>query len=82
MQLQWNINCLELKAVFVRDYHVLIQTDNTVVLSYINHKGGIRSHQLQRRFLLWAERNNGFVHIRREHALPAVLFAEECFLGR
>lgn len=24
IQLQWNINCLELKAVFMRNYHVLI----------------------------------------------------------
>ncbi|KAL0177571.1 hypothetical protein M9458_026465, partial [Cirrhinus mrigala] len=68
-QAKWHINCLELKAVFlalqgflplIKDRHVLVRTDNTTVVSYINHQGGIRSRSLQRlaeRFLLWADRN-------------------------
>lgn len=60
---------LELKAVFlalqhflllVKDRHVLIRTDNTTVVSYINHQGGIRSRSLQwlaERSLIWADRN-------------------------
>ncbi|KAI2666671.1 Transposon Ty3-G Gag-Pol polyprotein [Labeo rohita] len=68
-QAKWHINCLELKAVFlalqgflplIKDRHVLVRTDNTTVVSYINHQEGIRSRSLQRlaeRFLLWADRN-------------------------
>ncbi|KAI2653070.1 Transposon Ty3-I Gag-Pol polyprotein [Labeo rohita] len=76
-QVKWHINCLELKAVFlalqgflplIKDRHVLVRTDNTTVVSYINHQGGIRSRSLQRlaeRFLLWADRN--FLSIRAVH---------------
>jgi len=42
-----HINCLELRAVFLalrehflpklRDYHVLVHTDNTLAVCYINH---------------------------------------------
>ncbi|KAI2663175.1 Transposon Ty3-G Gag-Pol polyprotein [Labeo rohita] len=48
-QLTWHINCLEMLAVFralkhflpdLRDRHVLVRTDNTSVVSYINHQGG------------------------------------------
>ncbi|KAL0152850.1 hypothetical protein M9458_051844, partial [Cirrhinus mrigala] len=48
-QLTWHINCLEMLAVFqglkhflpdLRDRHVLVRTDNTAVVSYINHQGG------------------------------------------
>ncbi len=54
-QSQWHINRLELEAVFLaqKDFqpqleqqHVLIRTDNTSVVSYINHQGGIRSRAL------------------------------------
>ncbi len=47
--LTWHINCL---AVFralkhflldLRNHHVLVRTDNTAVVSYINHEGGLRS---------------------------------------
>ncbi|KAI2668277.1 Transposon Ty3-G Gag-Pol polyprotein [Labeo rohita] len=47
--LTWHINCLEMLAVFLalkhflpdlRDRHVLVRTDNTSVVSYINHQGG------------------------------------------
>ncbi len=51
----WHINRLELEAVFLalkvfqpqlEQLHVLIRTDNTSVVSYINHQGGIRSRAL------------------------------------
>ncbi|KAI2647884.1 ORF V: Enzymatic polyprotein [Labeo rohita] len=54
-QLTWHINCLEMLAVFqvlkhflpdLRDRHVLVRTDNTAVVSYINHQGGLRSRPL------------------------------------
>ncbi len=46
--LSWYINCLEMLAVFqalkhflldLRGHHVLVQTDNTSVVSYINRQG-------------------------------------------
>ncbi len=52
---RWHINRLELEAVFLalkvfqpqlKQQHVLIRTDNTSVVSYINHQGGIRSRAL------------------------------------
>ncbi|KAL0175067.1 hypothetical protein M9458_031035, partial [Cirrhinus mrigala] len=54
-QLSWHINCLEMLAVFralkhflpdLRDRHVLVCTDNTAVVYYINHQGGLRSRPL------------------------------------
>ncbi len=65
-RLLWHINCLELLAVHLalRQFrllllgkHVLVRTDNTVAVSYINRMGGIRSHrmsQLARHLLLWS----------------------------
>ncbi len=53
--LTWHINCLEMLAVFralkhflpdLRYHNVLVRTDNTAVVSYINHQGGLRSHPL------------------------------------
>jgi ribonuclease HI len=53
LQRSYHINVLELLAVFkalkafqVRNKTVLIQTDNTTVISYINKAGGTRSLQL------------------------------------
>ncbi len=55
--LTWHINWLEMLAVFqalkhflpdLRDHHVLVRTDNTAVVSYINHQGVLRSHTLYR----------------------------------
>ncbi|KAL0187573.1 hypothetical protein M9458_014672, partial [Cirrhinus mrigala] len=49
--LTWHINCLEMLAVFralkhflpdLIGYHVLVRTDNTAVVYYINHQGGLR----------------------------------------
>ncbi len=65
-RLLWHINCLELWAVHLalRQFwplllgkHVLVRTDNTAVVSYINRLGGIRSHrmsQLACHLLLWS----------------------------
>ncbi len=65
--LDWHINCLEMMALFqaltyflqqLRGYHFLLRVDNTAVVSYINHQGGLRSHRLNRlaqQVLLWAE---------------------------
>jgi len=48
-----NINCLEMKSVFLspryflldlRVYNMLVWTDNMSVVSYINHQGGLHSH--------------------------------------
>ncbi len=63
-RLLWHINCLELLAghLALRQFwplllgkHVLVRTDNTAAVSYINRMGGIRSHrmsQLARHLLL------------------------------
>ncbi|XP_073668191.1 uncharacterized protein [Paramisgurnus dabryanus] len=65
----WHINRLELKAVFlalqsfatlIGGHHVLVRTDNTTVVSYINRQGGVRSRPLFRQaeaILLWADRH-------------------------
>jgi ribonuclease HI len=53
VQRSWHINLLEMLAVFkalkafqIKDMSVLVQTDNTTVISYINKSGGTRSPQL------------------------------------
>lgn len=65
--LSWHINCLEMMAVFrvlrlflsrLRDQHVLVRSDNTAVVSYLNHQGGLRSrplYKLARQILLWSQ---------------------------
>ncbi len=65
--LAWHINRLEMLAVFqalkyflpdLRGHHVLVRTDNTAVVSYINHQGGLRSRHLYRlahQILVWAQ---------------------------
>ncbi len=67
-QLSWHINCLEMLAVFLalknfladlRGHHVLVHSDNTSVVSYINHQGGLRSRPLCKlacQILLWSQR--------------------------
>ncbi len=53
-RLQWHVNCLELLAVWLalrhfkvllHDKHVLVRTDNTATVAYINHQGGLRSRR-------------------------------------
>ncbi len=70
-------NCLELWAVLLalRQFrplllgkHVLVRTDNTAAVSYINRLGGIRSHrmsQLARHLLLWS--HTQFKSLRAVH---------------
>ncbi|KAI2659475.1 ORF V: Enzymatic polyprotein [Labeo rohita] len=65
--LMWHIYCLEMLAVFnllknflldLRGHHVLLRSDNTAVVSYINHQGGLQSRPLYRlahQILLWAQ---------------------------
>ncbi len=65
--LAWHINRLEMLVVFQaprhflpdqRNHHVLVRTDNTVVVFYINHQGGLRSHPLYRlanQILVWSQ---------------------------
>ncbi len=68
-QLHWHINCLELLAVHLalnrlkrrlRGEHVLVHTDNTATVAYINRQGGLRSRrmsQLARHLLLWSRKH-------------------------
>ncbi len=66
-QLQWHINCLELLAVWLalrrfrtllHDKHILVRSDNTATVAYINHQGGLRSRRMfayaNMRFPQWA----------------------------
>ncbi|KAL0152350.1 hypothetical protein M9458_052073 [Cirrhinus mrigala] len=57
-RLLWHINCLELLAVLLalrhfllmlRHKHVLVRTDNTATVAYINRQGGLRSRHIQTR---------------------------------
>ncbi len=76
LQLQWHINCLKLLAVWLalrhfktllHEKHVLVRTDNTGTIAYINHQGGLRSRrmsQLARHLLLWSQK-----HLRSLHAV-------------
>ncbi len=66
--LSWRINRLDMLAVFLalknfltdlRGHHVLVRSDNTSVVSYINHQGGLRSRPLCKlacQILLWSQR--------------------------
>ncbi len=68
-QLQWHINCLELLAVWLalrrfrtllHEKHILVRSDNTATVVYINHQGGLRSRrmsQLARHLLLWSQKH-------------------------
>ncbi len=65
--LTWHINCLEMLAVFralkhflpdLRNHNVLVCTDNTAVVSYINHQGGPHSrplYKLAHQILVWSQ---------------------------
>ncbi len=68
-QLHSHINCLELLAVRLalghlkgplHGKHMLIRTDNTATVAYINRQGGLRSRrmwQLARHLLLWSQKH-------------------------
>ena len=76
-----HINYLELMAVFlalrhfeplIRGCHVLVRTDNTTTVCYINKQGGLRSntlHALARRLTLWCHKR--LLSIRASH-VPGV----------
>ncbi|KAI2660031.1 ORF V: Enzymatic polyprotein [Labeo rohita] len=65
--LTWHINCLEMLAVFralnnflpdLIGRHVLVRTDNTAVVYYINHQGGLHScplYKLAHQILVWSQ---------------------------
>ena len=62
-----HINCLEMLAVenalkhflpYLQGHHVLVRTDNTSVVAYVNRQGGVRSKALctlAERLLVWAQ---------------------------
>ncbi len=68
-QLHWYINCLELLAVHLalsrlrgrlQRKDVLVRTDNTATVAYINRQGSLRSRrmsQLARYLLLWSQKH-------------------------
>ncbi|CAM4664548.1 unnamed protein product [Leuciscus chuanchicus] len=62
----WHVNCLELLAVrlalhrLLRGQHVLVRSDNTATVAYINRQGGLRSRrmsQLARHLLIWSQKH-------------------------
>ena len=77
-----HINCLELLAVslalkhflpFLKEQHVLVRTDNTTVVAYINKQGGLRSrqlHTLAHRLIMWSSAH--LLSLRATH-VPGVL---------
>lgn len=77
-----HINYLELFAVFLTlrrflpflsGHHVLVRTDNTTTVAYINRQGGLRSrqlHMLARRLILWSSKR--LLSLRATH-VPGAL---------
>ncbi len=69
-QLRWHINCLEFAGStpcleppqegHLRGNYVLVRTDNTATVAYINRQGGLRCllacPQLARHLLLWSQK--------------------------
>ncbi len=68
-QLHWHINCLELLALHLalnrlkrclRGEHVLVRTDSTATVAYINRQGGLRSRRMSQfacHLLLWSRKH-------------------------
>lgn len=79
---QAHINLLELWAVFfalkhflqfLQGRHVLVKTDNTTVVAYINRQGGTRSlqlHRLAQKIIMWS--STRLMSLRATH-VPGVL---------
>ncbi|XP_034564504.1 uncharacterized protein LOC117830473 [Notolabrus celidotus] len=79
---QAHINVLELWAVFlalqhflqfIQGHHVLVKTDNSTVVAYINRQGGTRSlqlHTLARKMIMWS--STRLLSLRATH-VPGVL---------
>ena len=86
-----HINFLELSAVFLSlkhflpslmGHHVLVKTDNTTTVSYINRQGGLRSrrlHTLARKLILWSD--GRLLSLRATH-VPGVLNTGADLLSR
>lgn len=86
-----HINMLELMAVFLalkhflpflEGFHVLVRTDNTTVVAYVNRQGGTRSlqlHNLARKLLVWGAAH--FSSLRATH-VPGVLNVGADLLSR
>ncbi len=87
----WHINCLELRSVFLAlmhflpvlgEHHIIVRTDNMVVVSHISRQGGSRSRTLDRlahRLLLWSQ--DKFLSLRAVH-VPGMLNLAADFLSR
>ncbi|XP_051505143.1 uncharacterized protein LOC127412641, partial [Myxocyprinus asiaticus] len=68
-RLRWHINCLELLAILlalrrfrplIQGNYVLVRTDSTAAVAYVNRQGGLRSRcmsQLARRLLLRSQQH-------------------------
>ena len=86
-----HINYLELMAVFlalrhfepcISGRHVLVRTDNTTTMCYINKQGGLRSrvlHQLAHKLILWCDKH--LLSVRACH-VPGLLNAGADLLSR
>lgn len=86
-----HINFLELSAVFLSlkcflpsltGHHVLVRTDNTTTVSYINRQGGLRSrrlHMLARKLILWSSCR--LLSLRATH-VPGILNTGADLLSR
>ncbi len=85
-----HINLLELEAVFralihflpqLQEKQVIVRSDSTTVVSYINHQGGVRSvslHRKARDLLLWAHARGvslRAVHLPGEDNVAAYLLS-------
>ncbi len=74
-KLHWHISCLELLAIHLAlnhlkrrlwAEHVLVRTENTATVAYINRKGGLRSRrmsQFARHLLLWSQKHLRSLHV-------------------
>ncbi|KAL0168322.1 hypothetical protein M9458_036544, partial [Cirrhinus mrigala] len=89
--LSWHINCLEMLAIFralkyflpdLRDRHVLVRTDSTAVVYYINHQGGLQSrplYKLAHQILVWSQDKRA-VHIPGHLNVGADVLSREWML--
>ncbi len=85
--ISWHINCLDLRAVFLAlmhflpvlgKHHIIVRTDNMVVVSHINRQGGSRSRTLDRLvrcLLLWSQ--GTFLSLRAVHVPRILIFASD-----
>ncbi|KAI2645853.1 Transposon Ty3-G Gag-Pol polyprotein [Labeo rohita] len=86
-----HINYLELLTVFLalkhfvqflRNHHVLIRSDNTTTVAYVNRQGGTRSpqlHSLAQKLIVWGRKH--FHSLRATH-VPGIMNAGADLLSR